>query len=90
MTTNHDSSPSFSRFAMDDSHIFGVLLQPHFDVLAEGFDRAEVRGVVVVEWVRGHAVVELLGVVGPLRAEVVDEVVVQVVLVKVLLHLKQK
>ena len=45
-------------------------------ILTEGFHLAELGGVVVVEWIRGHAIVELLYVVGSLGAQVVNLVVV--------------
>ena len=53
-------------------------------------DGVEVRRVVVVERVGGHSPVELVGVVEPLRAEVVEEVVAAVLLLQEALHLGKK
>ena len=58
---------------------------------SRGFSSSpKVRRVVVIEGVRGHAVVELLLVVEPLRAEVVDEVVALVLLLKKTLDVIQR
>ena len=45
-------------------------------VFTKGFHLAELRWVVVIEGVDGHAVVELLDVVRTLRAQIVNLVVV--------------
>lgn len=56
---------------------------------ASHLNAGKVRWVVVVEWVGGDATVELLDVVVPLRAQVVDEVVVLVLLLQEALDLEE-
>ena len=53
---------------MDGGDIVGVGAEPVVEVLAERLDQLEGRGVVVLERVLGHAVVELGRVVLPLKA----------------------
>ena len=53
---------------MDGGDVVGVGAEPVVEVLAERLDQLEGRGVVVLERVLGHAVVELGRVVLPLKA----------------------
>lgn len=73
---DHDPRPTLARLAVDGGHVAGVFGQPGLDISAKGLDGGKEGRVVVVKGVGGHAAIKLLGVVEPLRAQVVDEVVV--------------